>query len=83
MCRFNRLPIIDLKAKPHYISENNQYILVCNGEIYNYLELKKELEIKYKFYSHVDTEVLLPGYLEWGIILKKLMECSQLLFMTN
>ena len=64
---FNRLSIIDLKAKPQpHISENNQYILVCNGEIYNYLELKKELENKYKFYSHVDTEVLLPGYLEWG-----------------
>ena len=64
---FNRLSIIDLSAKsqPH-ISENNNYILVCNGEIYNFKELKEKLRYKYKFKSNVDTEVLLPGYLEWG-----------------
>ncbi len=64
---FNRLSIIDLNAKsqPH-ISENNNYILVCNGEIYNFRELKEKLRFKYKFESNVDTEVLLPGYIEWG-----------------
>ena len=64
---FNRLSIIDLNAKsqPH-ISEDKNYVLVCNGEIYNYKELKKTLEKKYKFKSNVDTEILLPGYLEWG-----------------
>ncbi len=64
---FNRLSIIDLKAKsqPH-VSENKNYVLVCNGEIYNYKELKEQLKNKYKFKSNVDTEILLPGFMEWG-----------------
>ncbi len=64
---FNRLSIIDLKARsqPH-ISENKNYVLVCNGEIYNYKEIKEQLKNKYKFVSNVDTEILLPGFIEWG-----------------
>jgi len=40
--------------------------LVCNGEIYNFKELRNELKNKYNFKTNLDTEVLIPGYLEWG-----------------
>lgn len=64
-----RLSIIDLSnnaAQPmHYLQYNNspKYTLVFNGEIYNYIELKKDLLKKgYKFYTNSDTEVLLALY---------------------
>ena len=45
--KFNRLSIIDLSAQCQpFISQNKNTILVCNGEIYNYIELKKELSEK-------------------------------------
>ncbi|GHC59919.1 asparagine synthase (glutamine-hydrolyzing) [Ulvibacter litoralis] len=64
----NRLSIIDLSAEANqpFYSIDKQYILVFNGEIYNYLELKKELEPNYKFTTTSDTEVLLAAYLQWG-----------------
>ena len=41
--------------------------ITFNGEIYNFLEVRKELEQKgYKLISHSDTEVILFSYLEWG-----------------
>ena len=64
-----RLSIIDLSIAGHQPMQDilNNYIISFNGEIYNYLELKKELENKgYVFQSNTDTEVLLNGYLEWG-----------------
>ena len=63
-----RLSIIDLSKSGHQpmISDDNRYIISYNGEIYNYLELKKELKNKYRFYSESDTEVLLNAYIEWG-----------------
>lgn len=66
---FRRLKIIDLSEKSNQpiISEDNRYILIFNGEIYNYLELKKKLKkTNYKFYTKGDTEVLLKSYLCWG-----------------
>ncbi len=64
-----RLSIIDLSnnaAQPmHYLQYNNspKYTLVFNGEIYNYIELKKDLIKKgYTFYTNSDTEVLLALY---------------------
>lgn len=64
-----RLAIIDLSeggAQPmHFI---NRYVITFNGEIYNYLELKKELAEKgHAFKSDSDTEVVLAAYAEWGI----------------
>lgn len=64
---FNRLSIVDLKAPSQpLISEDKNIVLVCNGEIYNFLDLKKQLSKKYKFKTNMDTEVLLHGYSEWG-----------------
>ena len=64
----NRLSILDLSEASHqpFHSENQRYVLVFNGEIYNYLEIKKELENKYVFKTSSDTEVLLNAYLEWS-----------------
>jgi asparagine synthase (glutamine-hydrolysing) len=64
----NRLSIIDLSnnANQPFYSDCGTYILVFNGEIYNYIELKKELQSKYHFRTQSDTEVLLNAYIEWG-----------------
>lgn len=64
----NRLSIIDLteEANQPFLSQDNRYILVFNGEIYNYLELKRELKPQYTFKTNSDTEVLLASYIIWG-----------------
>ena len=62
-----RLKIIDLKSKnlTPFISNNN--VLTYNGEIYNYIELKKELkDLGVKFITNSDTEVLLKAWETWG-----------------
>lgn len=73
---FRRLSIIDLSHKGHQpmSNENSSVWLVCNGEIYNFKELKNQLSSKHKWKSLTDTEVLIHGYEEWGIdnLLQKL-----------
>ena len=63
-----RLCIVDLSpaaAQPMVYA--GRYHLVYNGELYNYLELKKDLEKKgCSFHSYSDTEVLLAAYATWG-----------------
>jgi asparagine synthase (glutamine-hydrolysing) len=64
-----RLAIIDLSPSGHQpmVDEENNIEIVFNGEIYNYQELKIELENKgHCFISKSDTEVLIKGYKEWG-----------------
>ena len=61
----NRLSIIDLKTHSNQPFFYKDYILVFNGEIYNYIELKKELK-EYNFKTTSDTEVLLYAYDKWG-----------------
>ncbi len=64
-----RLSILDLSELGHQpmLSADGRYIIVYNGEIYNFKELRKELENKgYKFISNCDTEVILYAYAEWG-----------------
>lgn len=65
----NRLSIIDLSAEANQPMESNcgRYVLVFNGEIYNYLELKKQLEDSYRFRTLSDSEVLLAAFQRWGI----------------
>ena len=48
------------------VSKDGNTVLVFNGEIYNYLELRKELEPNFPFYSQTDSEALLNGYRAWG-----------------
>ncbi len=66
---FRRLSIIDLSEvgdQPLY-NEDKSKVLVFNGEIYNYQELRKELvEAGHVFVSNTDSETLLHGYEEWG-----------------
>jgi len=65
-----RLSIIDLDshAKQPMLSECRNYILVFNGEIYNYQEIKETLIRKgYRFHTLSDTEVLLNAFIEYGI----------------
>ena len=65
-----RLSIIDLDshAKQPMVSMCGNYILVFNGEIYNYIELRKKLEKEgYKFKTASDTEVLLNAFIAYGI----------------
>ena len=70
-----RLSIIDLeKSKQPMQSQETGSILIFNGEIYNFRELKKDLiNLGYSFETQGDTEVLLKSYDAWGInSLKKL-----------
>ena len=68
-----RLSIIDLAegAQP-MASVDGRYVVTFNGEIYNYIELRQELEGRgHRFRTQSDTEVLLAGYAEWGSELPK------------
>jgi len=64
-----RLSIIDLSdsGSQPMSNEDHSILIVYNGEIFNFLELRKELEEKkHSFYSNTDTEVIIHGYEEWG-----------------
>jgi asparagine synthase (glutamine-hydrolysing) len=66
---FVRLSIIDLTEAGHQpmISDDGDLILVFNGEIFYYIEIREELKkIGYKFRTQTDSEVLLKAYIEWG-----------------
>lgn len=66
---FRRLSIIDLTSGGHQpmVSDDGLECLAFNGEIYNYLELRRDLESSgYRFRSASDTEVLLKAYQHWG-----------------
>ncbi len=62
-----RLSIIDVSGgSQHIYNQDKTLAIVYNGEIYNYKELKEELEEKgYVFQTKTDTEVILHGYAEW------------------
>lgn len=64
-----RLAIIDLSSAGHQpmLSRDDCFVLSYNGELYNYLDLRRELEARgYVFKSRTDTEVLLYALQEWG-----------------
>ena len=64
-----RLAIIDLSPAGHQpmITEDRRYAITYNGEIYNFQELRAELErLGYKFKSRTDSEVVLYSYVQWG-----------------
>jgi len=64
-----RLAIIDLSPTGHQpmITRDGQYAITYNGEVYNFQELRLELEaLGYQFHSRTDSEVVLYAYAEWG-----------------
>ena len=64
-----RLSILDLRPEAHqpFESEDGAFSITYNGEIFNYVELRDELEAAgYRFRTRCDTEVLLNAYREWG-----------------
>src|SRR5689334_16836249 len=66
---FRRLSILDLSPAGHQpmTSDDGRFIIVFNGEIFNYVELRNELTAAgYRFHSSGDTEVLLNAYRHWG-----------------
>lgn len=74
---FNRLSIMDLSSKGNQPFTYKNCILVCNGEIYNYHDLKNMLQKEYTFKSESDCEVLIPLYDKYGIeILCKFLDAE-------
>jgi asparagine synthase (glutamine-hydrolysing) len=66
---FRRLSILDLSPAGHqpFLSDDGQLVLVFNGELFNFVELREDLRARgHHFHSTGDTEVLLHAYLEWG-----------------
>lgn len=66
---FVRLSIIDLSEAGHQpmFSRDERYVVVFNGEIFNYIELRDELKhLGHRFNTNTDTEVLLAAYQQWG-----------------
>ncbi len=63
-----RLSILDLSAHGHQPMEFENLTIAYNGEVYNFKEIRKELDqLGYRFVSDSDTEVLLKAFHRWGI----------------
>src|SRR5438874_12215773 len=65
-----RLSIIDTSSAGHQpmLSHDGRFVVILNGEIYNYRELREQLIAKgHSFRTQTDTEVLLSAWAEWGI----------------
>lgn len=65
-----RLSIIDLSAAGHQpmATQDGRYVIVYNGEIYNFQELRIELEaLGHCFHSRTDSEVVLKSLVQWGL----------------
>lgn len=62
-----RLSILDLSKAGHQPMERGGFCITYNGEVYNYIELKQELQsLGHQFSSGTDTEVILAAYKQWG-----------------
>ena len=64
----NRLAVIDVSPKGHQpmFDDKRDVVIVYNGEMYNFMEVKRKLEKEYKFRSNSDTEVIIYAYKKWG-----------------
>lgn len=66
---FVRLSILDLSHLGHQpmFDDSGRFVIIHNGEVYNYLELREELKkVGFSFKSNTDTEVILKSYIHWG-----------------
>lgn len=63
-----RLSILDLSPRGHnpFFSPDGRYILIYNGEVFNFKEIRKQLDGFYDFKTETDTEVILASFLKWG-----------------
>ena len=62
----SRLSIIDLNNRSNQPFSSKDLVLIFNGEIYNYVELKKKISHKFKFKTQSDTEVIVAYYELYG-----------------
>src|SRR3972149_5886384 len=66
---FRRLSILDLSPTGHQpiLSQDGRYVLVFNGEVYNFADIRRQMEDKgIRFRSTGDSEVVLYALIEWG-----------------
>ena len=71
---FSRLSIIDINKRSNQPMKKHNKVIIFNGEIYNYIELKKKLKKYYSFKTDSDTEVLLTAYHHYGKKFVKYLE---------
>jgi asparagine synthase (glutamine-hydrolysing) len=65
---FVRLSILDLSEAGHQpmFSHDGKLVIVFNGEVYNYIEIREELKKDFEFKTGTDTEVILAAFQKWG-----------------
>ena len=73
---FHRLAIMGLSEKGMQPFSLNGSHVVCNGEIYGFEKIKKELSKKYEFVSGSDCEILLPMYFEYGTDMFRMLDAE-------
>lgn len=64
----NRLSIIDLSENGNQplLSQDGRFVIIFNGEVYNFKEIRRSLETEFKFRTNTDTEVVLYAYIKYG-----------------
>lgn len=64
-CRLKILDLTEAGRQP-MVTSDGRYVIVFNGEVYNFRELRRQLTDDFPFVSHTDTEVVLYAFAKWG-----------------